>query len=696
MVTWPGWCSFARRGRACVRGRAVRTHALAATLVMFFVLFTSVDAYAAPKRDASSNGDGTTNYAVSSLPTNDGGDVVKSKWSAACWSLGKDPYGSGMTAEIRAKLSNEGTGGRFYEFANYFVGNEPTQTAVGMPGFMEFVQLWGMSYWYAANVPDELFRGAATDLVAVINGEDLGGGGSTSDGYYYFDVPIAIGGNFVSSGGVLNFRVGTYFTNRKAATNGDGASSGSRLLLDDVVTVRVPTSSFPVDLNDGYVGFVKFNTSSSSCHVMLGYAASSDVTFGTSSYTASFYDGTSATYNLLTCTGNAHLSAFVGSPVYEGDSTFRFDRTPDWNGTQGALDWSGVYSDGVPTNCYIGRRAVAGPPLPPDWPTTNWPDDEPVTTPEPPDVPGPDEPVGGPVNWPDVPSDPVVTTDPPVDPPAEPWTGILEPTNTTAQDYTPWLRAILAALNAINQNLATHCVHLQNALNDAAEWLNTELAKTFNAQRLSLQSYEKLLFSTLANRIDSAIYDLELYLQDLFEWLASQMSFSVSGGGFDDSTVVSWLKRIYERLGVQRWKFPGDKPTETELEDDFDWWAWLIDTLVGLLGNGLADGVDTLVGILEELTRLFPFSIPWDAAAIFGAIVADPVTPQWDFVIPAVAGWWPEFTIHVDLSALNGAAMASRTMFLLLWAMCLIKRTDWLVGIFEQSARIVTQFLEEM
>ena len=497
--------------------------------------------------------------------------IAGNAFSAAAYALGKNPNNHQVfTDVVKSKLSNAETGGRFYEFVQAFqsVGqdgeNYPTwATSMNMGGAF---YTWAYSYggsqvWWAAYA--DAFRASALeDLETVLAGGSLGGGGGSgsSDGYYYFDVPIAIGGNFVSTAGMLNFRVGTYFTNKYAATNGDGATSGSRLLLDDVVTIRVPTSSFPVDLDDGYVGFVKFNTSGSSCHVMLGYAASSDVTFGTSAYTASFYDGTSATYNLLTCSGNARLSAWVGTPVYEGDSTFRFDNAPSWNNSQGAFDWSGVYSDGVPTDCYIGRRAVAGPPLPPDWPN-NWPDDGGGGTGGTPDVPEPTqdpvtdpvEPVGG--TPPELPNPTEYTV--PTEEPNVPYTGVIvtEPTNTSPADYTPWLRAILQAINAmhaslvsignaINDSLDEHCDHITSTIHGESVYLMGGIRSAISGAVASvnarLRDESHWLEGSLEYDMWQVTYHLENYLDELFEWLAGVMD----DNAFDASAILRWLSDI--------------------------------------------------------------------------------------------------------------------------------------------------------
>ena len=266
------------RAGASVSFKVWRHRQLYAALVALCVLFSGVTAYAVAPNDqgvlwgpTQLNNSGDDAYCV----------CANNNFDAALWVIGKWNTKIQLTNDMFAALSNADGGGRFYTLASLFHSYRETGTpnwpnAAQIEGYAAIL---GLDAVWTGVVPDGLVAGAREDYMTILGGGSLGGGGGSgdSDGYYYFDVPIAIlSGSYVSSSALLNFRVGTYFTNKYAATNGDGSTSGSRLLLDDVVTIRVPTSSFPVDLDDGYVGFVKFNTSGSSCHVMLGYAASSD------------------------------------------------------------------------------------------------------------------------------------------------------------------------------------------------------------------------------------------------------------------------------------------------------------------------------------------------------------------------------------------------------------------------------------
>lgn len=117
--------------------------------------------------------------------------------NAAPLVCGVDVGDSRLTAGIRTKPSNSGTGGAFYSFSQMFVKitkdtQQPSWTQGKDSTFGEF---WNV---YAANSPFDLhfvecdqedINAAQRDLEKVMSGEDLGDGGSSSggaDGYYFY------------------------------------------------------------------------------------------------------------------------------------------------------------------------------------------------------------------------------------------------------------------------------------------------------------------------------------------------------------------------------------------------------------------------------------------------------------------------------------------------------------------------------
>lgn len=628
---------------------------------------------------------------------------------------------------MRAKLSNPETGRNFYELALVFGNGHITGPGSNIPFWSstDFIgQLWtvtqGQPPIYVATVSKSFLTAAKRDLDTVLSGGSLGGGGSGGGEevteYYTFEVRT----RYVTSNSSYMLRYEDSNGNRY--TNRLGLDSDINL-LPSILYVRIPKNK--INLADGmtlaYINLIGSSGTGFRKNIIwqLGASLKNTVTVADSTYSYT-YNG--ETHNNIPLYGSCTYSDY---PIYANspgqDCSFTIDgdvltlEPTDVksmiNLTAGSsynLPYVQSVSSGHTRGKYNGlsSNTSVGP--------NNWPDTPQNPTPDPPEVPTPEPPTPTvdptPPIDPTPPQNPIIPTTPIPDPPT-PITPIVvtEPTNTSPTDYTPWLRAILQQLrniatslgdgfNMIGTALDDHCIHLQNALGSWMQWLERSIAVIVNNARLSLQSYLDYLFEELAvnvgDEIADAIYHLELYLKEQMEWLAEQFDFSFTG--YDDSSVVSWLRQIYSKLEFGTWHNPVGRPTDKDIENGFDWWSWLIDTLVKLLGDGAADTIDTLVGILEEMQRLFPFSIPWDLAAVFAALVAAPLTPVFDVTIPAISGWWDAVVFHVDLSPYDNAAEVVRMMWVVWFTVVLIMRTDWLVGVFETGARVVTQFLDRL
>lgn len=169
--------------------------------------------------------------------------------------------------------------------------------------------------------------------------------------------------------------------------------------------------------------------------------------------------------------------------------------------------------------------------------------------------------------------------------------------------------------------------------------------------------------------------DLQAYLQELFEWLAEQFDFSVSGDSYNDSTVVSWLIRIWSKMGQGIDSRPVDP-----VSDPIGIGEWLrrlfdglIDALMGLaatLLGGLADDLQTLAG-------KFPFCVPWDVAAVFALFVAAPVTPYVEYPLYTVGmgGVEEAATVVVDLAPYDGYMAVVRGVELAVFCAALAWKT---------------------
>lgn len=671
------------RSGASVTSKVWRCRKLYAALVALCVLFSGVTAYAVAPNDqgvlwgpTQLNNAGDDAYCV----------CANNNFDAALWVIGKWNTKIQLSNDMFAMLSNADTGGRFYTLASLFhsyreSGSPNWPNAAQIEGY---AAIFGLDAVWTGVVPDGLVAGAREDYLTILGGGSLGGGGSDESDYLEFTGTT----HFSAGSSYRYFDVGgsrLYYRQTKAHME-----DSTYLKCANELTLRVPTS--------GIANFLGARPSTQYDYICkLGASGGVSVTiYAVPAGKIDFEHQDNTAYGSGRYISRANIIG--GTEVQCYQLTFNASAS------------NYTYDDGVVTVPNVSESSIGAPVSTsailadydnilsggihqvPTIPPSNWPD-EPTTDPDPPEVPSPDPPDNpDPDPWPDPPSDPVFDPEPPSNPPAEPWTGVLEPTQYT--DYTPWLRAILQALNDIGTALGTHCVHLQEAIAEGFYEFSVTLEGMLNAQRRSLQGYLKSLLTSavvdLCNQIDDSIYDLEQYMKSLAQWLASQFDFSVSGGAWDDSTVVSWLKKIY-------WELQGRtkrNPSEPDVDNDLEWWQKLLQIITEKLGALVTDFVGDVGDFLEAVKSRFPFSVPWDVAAYLALLGAAPQTPHFTFVIPAISGWWPEWEIEIDLSAFDSVAAVCRQMMLILWAFCLILKTDWLGGVFDGAAHAVTGFFD--
>ena len=265
----------------------------------------------------------------------------------------------------------------------------------------------------------------------------------------------------------------------------------------------------------------------------------------------------------------------------------------------------------------------------------NWPDSGPVDAPQPPELPEP--------------GDPVIDDEP------DPTFPVYVDVSTT--NYTADLQGVLDAMD-------DHCIHLQESI-----WWG------FNSFWNKLYQY----ITWSVGVIQSEFAATRDYLYDLFQWLAEQFDYSVSGGAYNDSTVVSWLKKIYSTLGLG----VNTRPTDPVADPDGigDWLGQLFANFIAWLmgfGAGLVAG---LADDFAELTTKFPFSIPWDIGAMLALIVAEPQAPSFDYplyTMDATGSLVQAGTLEVDLSDFDSYMVGIRFMQKLLFCMYLAWRTPQL------------------
>lgn len=227
-----------------------------------------------------------------------------------------------------------------------------------------------------------------------------------------------------------------------------------------------------------------------------------------------------------------------------------------------------------------------------------------VPTPDPaptpiPDVPDPTEPIepsepsgGIDIDLPDIVFPSIDITFPDVDADYRPYLRkILQTLRDTEDDLrsginqlTAGINDMLDALDQIDRDLTTHCLHLQDAISDVP---------------YSINRYMKQVGNSLYLKLDRSLGDL--------------------GAG-----VNKWLRLIYSRL-------KGSPSSQPSIDDDepgfWDWLADRVNNIINVIIDKLPEELRNLLQDLEELTSYFPFSVPWDIAAALALFTHDPVTP---------------------------------------------------------------------
>lgn len=262
-----------------------------------------------------------------------------------------------------------------------------------------------------------------------------------------------------------------------------------------------------------------------------------------------------------------------------------------------------------------------------------------------------------PTNWPDPTPTPVPPTSPTV-----PVAPIINNTNNYTQNTYNTTNVdtsgdVTALLQKILQALDTHCVHLQNTLADEleinAKWITDTLDNDFG---LLLQ-----------------------YLEDLADWLKANWDFDYDIAPYDDSSVLYWLRRIYNTLRTGGNTRPADPVTDPN--GTGDWLQQLWQKFIDWMFGNAPLAVNELLSIFDVLRRKFPFCVPWDMALILGALVHEPVVPT--FAMPCYAitldGLQQVGTYTINLQSYDSAWSGVRTMLFVVFAFELAKRSRTLL-----------------
>ena len=256
-------------------------------------------------------------------------------------------------------------------------------------------------------------------------------------------------------------------------------------------------------------------------------------------------------------------------------------------------------------------------------------------------------------------------------------------TATDPTDYTSILNAILAAINAMrselnqfNNQLNANITSMTNILNTSIKAAETELngqLQTMQTQQHNdLQTLQTNLQNNFNGKMDAFATDLWANMSaldsDLIEEMDAVARYIVGnlnyGDTFSDKNIITWLKKIYSRLGSQ-------PVIKNPTEDPKGWFDDLKKLLETILDTALA-GVDTaaLATLWNTAKSHFPLSLPWDMLAIVGLLAHEPITPAIDY--PIVYNGTTLAEIEFDLSEYEDVADVTRKMSLVVFAMGLL------------------------
>lgn len=564
------------------------------------------------------------------------GVVAANNYDAAAYALGysREQVGS-LDLVQRSKMSDPNYGGRFYEFAQLFGNPDPDVVF-----WYVYYALYGYENVWTATYDDDLYSGAKADFKTIYDGGEVGEGTESQEpevtgSYTKFVLDASrIATNWPSNATVKVYENANLYSyseyTKDAFLSRIGKSLTVELNTQTFNTLKSQSANYDIlisaktywpNQNGGY-GYgttdLVFSRFTPDTYTMIEDSNGYNVT----STTYVYYD---PSYSL----GKFYLDASSGNIVLRdigNDTNVNWTYLGRSNNTVGPFGWfrNGAY-------------VMPNSPNPPDG---DWPENEP-DAPEPPELPTP--------------------TDPTIEPPDpyQPTTGntyiwnttnVTEPTDLTS--ITDWLSKIFQQLKAMQTDLNSWLQNLSNGQTSIRQALDNAASQIYGAVN-GLQSAISLEFSSL-----------KTYLKGLFEWLSDSMQFE--NAGYDDSSVIYWLKRIWAKGGNGVNTRPVD-PT-TDPDGAWDWLLRLIQNLTLNLAASLSDAVSDLGDLLSQVITQFPFSIPWDIALFLTALASPPVTPKFTLSIPEIEGWWEQVDFVIDLTPYDTMAATVRTMEKIIFA----------------------------
>lgn len=548
-------------------------------------------------------------------------------YGAAVYGLNKDP--ATISVEDRLKLSDPDYGGRFYVYAQTFFNVD------GWPEMPEWLPAYvmattvglGQSFErvYASEVSTTLRDEALRDLERVLAGEDLSGGGSSS---------IAQTATLYGSSDFYTNRTPSYFSYMKDNWNGDRnyMSFVWAVNISDAVANVANSHLDEYPYVYLYQRFASTSWKSTSTIDLWLVMSPTPFVNGTMSVTNS-----GATYIYFKATANQNTY-----------TTYNFTNTTVYN-MGGGENWDTFH--------WFKPLGESSPPPP----SGTWPEPETPVTPDPPEQPTPTAPTVTPDTDP---TEPVVTwpTSPTVVLPTQPtpdttpsgldYTGLLTLINDNLISIDDYVQALNSSFNSFRSDFVTAVDSIVDSIRNIYSYLG------------HLNDILEVHCKHIRDQIEDSVYNLELYLKGLFEWLPRQLDYDAEFN-YDDSYVTMLLQRILNKIPGGTAGTPVTYQPNPQADEPgfFDWLLDLWHRFLIDLVSVLPDELGGLVDAFSQLTHYFPFSIPWDLAALLALFEHEPVTPVFD--VPwGFGGDEGEIQmVRVDLHAWDGVMEMVRPVF---------------------------------
>lgn len=272
----------------------------------------------------------------------------------------------------------------------------------------------------------------------------------------------------------------------------------------------------------------------------------------------------------------------------------------------------------------------------------------------------------------------------------------IAPVTQDVKDYTDILLAILHAvqqvdndIRALENDVRQLGSTIANAIQDAANNLGLNMATNIHSLSTDIESYLNNLGEGIADMLTDLTVNIDAiwehwfndvlrgWLEEIINAMPQSMQF-VNDNDQSLDTIENLLRRILMRMGGDSSK--PDKGTG----DGIGFWDWLMQLFEEALqdiAETIGNSTGQMVGLLESLTRLFPFSIPWDIYTMLALFSADPVTPVFDvvFPVPAIIDESEHIDFEVDMTPYDDVAQLLRSIQLIFFCWWLARQVPgWL------------------